>query len=51
MTTADQPFKPRGAPLTAEQLKALALITQSDVDKAIAMAHPSIKPYLEAPQR
>ena len=49
MTEAKEPtFKPVGEPLTEEELNELAIIRQKDVDKALAEADPSLKPFLEA---
>ncbi|MBD3882170.1 hypothetical protein IFO70_10405 [Phormidium tenue FACHB-886] len=44
----DQPFTPIGSPLPREVLLKQAEFTQAELNRAIATAHPSLKPYLEA---
>lgn len=41
-------FKPVGEPLCEVELNELAVIRQKDLDKAMAEADPSLKPFLEA---
>lgn len=41
-------FKPVGEPLTEEELNALAVIRQQDLDQAMAEADALLKTYLEA---
>jgi hypothetical protein len=43
-----QAFKPKGEPLTSQQLFKLLDLTQPDLDRAIATAHPSLQTYLNA---
>lgn len=43
-----KPFIPVGQPLPRAELLKLAEFTQSDLDRAMGSAHPSLKPFLEA---
>lgn len=41
-------LKPKGQPLTLEQLLSLATIRQSDVDEMVRLSHRTMKPFVNA---
>lgn len=47
----EETVTPQGEPLTEEQLAAIAVIRQRDLDKAIGTANGELKPYLNAVRR
>jgi hypothetical protein len=49
MTPPEPLFKPIGSPISVAASK--PKITQVDIDRAIQLAHPSLKPFLKAKRR
>ncbi|MBD1995999.1 hypothetical protein H6G00_05130 [Leptolyngbya sp. FACHB-541] len=47
----EEPIQPIGEPLPLEELLKLATPTQGDLDRAIATADRSLKPFLTPKQR
>lgn len=41
-------LKPKGEPLTQEQLRLIARIVNGDVERAIGQSDPELKVYLQA---